>query len=183
LEEALGVLTRSGEGWDEKQEVWNRLAKDGRLDEAVAFFETRANENPGNPDYQAELGHAYLQKIFTAKEIEQGLWAKKADKAYDRALSLDDHHWEARFSKAISYSFWPPVFGMQAKAIEHFEVLRAQQEAQAPEKKFAETYVYLGNLYENQGKSDKAMEIRRKGLELFPDETDLARSLRPAENK
>ncbi len=104
----------------------------------------------------------------------------KADEAFDAALARDDHHWDARFSKAVSPSFWPPLFGKQAEAIEHFETLMGQQEAlpqQGP--KHAQTYLLLGNLYQQQGNNDKALATWNDGTQLFPDNHELAARVQP----
>lgn len=158
----------------DREELWKQIKDAGRLDEAVAWFEKRAAEAPNDPDAQVELGTAYVQKILEAGGGPlAGKWAMKADKAWDRALELDDHHWGARFRKAIGLSFWPPIFGKQGEAISHFETLIAQQEAGASQPHFAETYKLLGNMYVQAGKADQAAALWKKGLELFPNDADL----------
>ena len=73
----------------------------------------------------------------------------------------------------MNFSFIPPALGLQGKAIEQFEILRTQQEEQPPQEKFAQTYVYLGNIYSSQGKSSEAQEIWQQGLKRFPDNEEL----------
>jgi len=99
---------------------------------------------------------------------EAGIWATKADKAFDAALAVDDHCWDARFSKAVSLSFWPPVFGKQGEAIKNFEVLTEQQASQPSDPKFAQTWLLLGNMYQQTGRMDQALATWQKGLALFP---------------
>ena len=173
LDESLEMLADAKVSWGEKERAWSRLRKDGLLDEAIAFFEERANESPLSAGHQAELGSAYIQKIAMVNDLEKGTWAIKADKAFDAALSLDERHWGARFSKAAALSFWPPIFGKQAEAVKQFEMLKEQQEESPPQKHFAQTYLFLGNLYQGQGSAEKAREIWRKGYELFPDNSEL----------
>ncbi len=172
LDASIDVLVDPTVSDGEKMRVWNALREAKMVDDAVAFFERRAEENPLDPDAHAELGGAYIQKLLDVGDVEKGRWAMKADRAFDGALELDPRHWDARFSKAVSYSFAPPVFGLQARAIEQFEILRAQQEEQSTEPRFAQTYLLLGNLYANQGKSENAREIWQRGAELYPDEDD-----------
>ena len=106
--------------------------------------------------------------------METGKIAMNADKSLDKALALDPDHWDARFVKAQALSFWPPMFGKQADAIEHLEILRGKQEGKATQDpKFAQTYLMLGNLYSQQGKKEKAMAAWRKGATLFPDNGQL----------
>jgi tetratricopeptide (TPR) repeat protein len=173
LDESLETLSDAKASWGEKETAWSRLRKDGLLDQAIAFFEERAKESPLSAGHQAELGSAYIQKIATANDLEKGTWALKADKAFDSALALDERHWGARFSKAAALSFWPPIFGKQAEAVKQFEMLKGQQEESPPQEHFAQTYLFLGNLYQGQGNGEKARETWRKGSELYPDNAEL----------
>jgi hypothetical protein len=182
LDRGLEALLDPGKSWDEKQRAWKELADAGLLDQALEALERRARENPGSADAQADAGVAYLQKLNTVtSDIEKGTWAVKADKAFDAALAIDDRHWEARFTKAMSLSFWPPVFGKQGEAIRQFEQLRSQQAEVAPEEKFAETYLLLGNMYRNQGEKAKAAEVWRDGAQRFPANKELTTRAAEAE--
>ncbi|MCZ6796145.1 MAG: hypothetical protein O7J95_21250 [Planctomycetota bacterium] len=179
FEDALAVIADPGVHRSKKQKAWNELRQTGLLDDAIAAIEENARDNPRDAHIQAELGHAYIQKIFTVNDLEKMKWSTKANAQYDKALAVDGHHWEARFSKAVNYSFIPPVFGMQSKAIEQFEILVKQQESQSPRDDFAQSYLYLGNLYSSQGKTERAQQVWRRGSELFPDAKDLARRVKP----
>ncbi len=164
------ILKLSGEELSESEyrSFWGEIVKAGKIDEAVAEFERRANANPNDSDAQVQLGHAYLQKLFTVGDMEKGAWSVKSDKAFSAALEVDPQHWDARFSKAVSLSFWPAIFGKKDEAIHHFEILLEQQEAKNSEKKFAQSYLYLGNLYQEKGDKDKAKAIWERGLSRFP---------------
>jgi tetratricopeptide (TPR) repeat protein len=153
-----------------RQKLWKEYADRGLTDALVAEFEARVERDPTNPDLRVELGGAYLQKIFElgTSGPMTGVWAMKADKAFDSALELDPEHWDARFDKAVSLSFWPPIFGKQKEAIHHFEKLIEQQSAQAQEPKFANTHLLLGNMYQQAGDMQKAVAAWNAGLSLFP---------------
>ncbi len=183
LDGALDSILDPHLHYDRKQEVWNELADRGRVDDAVAFFEDRAREDPQDPNAHAELGHAYIQKLLTVRDVEKMQWSMKANASYDQALALDERHWDARFAKAVNFSFVPPALGLQARAIEQFTILRAQQEEQPPQEKFVETYVYLGNLYSSQGNSSKAQEVWQQGLTLFPENGKLKERVRAARSE
>ena len=88
---------------------------------------------------------------------------------------------DARFSKAISLSFWPPVFGKQTEAINNFEILAAQQAQQPQEPKFAQTWLLLGNVYQQIGKSEQALAAWQKGLSIFPDNAQLLQQIANAQ--
>ena len=163
------------------QDVWTRAKEQGQIDALVALFENKAKENPRLADAQAELGNAYLQKLFTVGYgPEAGVWGTKADKTFDAALELDPNHWQARFSKAVSLSNWPAFLGRQKEAIDNFEVLVKQQESSGNGRSDGlQTYLILGNLYSQQGKSEKALEVWKKGLAAFPQSKDLKDKLTP----
>ncbi|MBM3977488.1 MAG: hypothetical protein FJ299_10920 [Planctomycetes bacterium] len=174
LASALKSLLDPAHSETDRDELWQKIREAGKLDEAVAWFEQRAAQSPNDPDLQVELGTAYVQKILEAGSGPlAGKWAMKADGAWDRALELDDHHWEARFRKAIGLSFWPPIFGKQGQAISHFETLVAQQEQGGLQPHFVETYKMLGNMYVQAGKAEQATAMWKKGLALFPNDPDL----------
>ena len=163
---------------DERQLLWEELKKAGRLDELVAWFEHEVEKDPKNPDKHVELGMAYVQKILEAGNSPlAGTWAVKTDRAWDAALELDPKHWDARFAKAIGLSFWPPIFGKQKEAIDHFEILVAQQEESPLEPQFHQTYLMLGNLYQQSGQYEKAAAIWKQGAALFPGDPDLAQKI------
>jgi tetratricopeptide (TPR) repeat protein len=168
----------SGLDWDDAQAVWKEIADEGGLDAVLAMFEANAKADPNDPKAQVALGHAYLQKLFHAGAgPEAGVWAMKADSAFDSALKLDDRNWSARFSKAMSLSHWPPVFGKQTEAIKHFEILVAQQQGVPQQDDFADTHFLLGNMYQQMGDRDRALAAWQQGLSLFPDNAQLAQQI------
>ncbi|MCA8941435.1 MAG: tetratricopeptide repeat protein [Planctomycetes bacterium] len=161
--------------------IWDRVKQAGKIDEVIAAFERRAQENPNDADVQADLGEAYIRKIMEATTtMEQGAAATHADAAYDRALALDSTHWRARFNKAVSYSFWPPITGKPQEAVEHFKTLLTQQEANPAGDNggFFRTYVMLGNLYSQRGETDEARAVWQRGLDRHPDSQALRAKLR-----
>jgi tetratricopeptide (TPR) repeat protein len=155
--------------------LWRELVEKGLVDQAIAKLKERAEADPNNPDLQVDLAAGYLQKLFSAKNpMEQGGWAMKMDTCYDKALTVDPQHWDARFSKAVSYSFWPAITGKPQESVKQFEMLVEQQEKSAVKKpQYAETYVLLGNLYKQQGKLEEAKAAYEKGLTQFPDHESL----------
>jgi len=178
LDELLADLDRieTDEDWGR---IWKEIGKNGLMDEAIALFESRVAADPNDPDLQVDVAGAYLAKTQqVGAGPEAGVWATKADKAYDRALELDENHWKARFSKATALSFWPPLFGKQGEAIHHFEILLEQQQSQPPQGSYAETHLFLGNLYQQTGKGEKALETWKNGLALYPDSKSLAEKLK-----
>ena len=158
--------------------MWKDIRAAGMLAEVIAAYETASKDDPSNPDLKVDLGNAYLQKTFEAGGgPEAGVWATKADKVFDQALALNPEHWEARFTKAVSLSFWPPALGKQAEAIKNFETLVEQQERGSQQSYHSETYIFLGNLYQQSGKGDKAVETWKRGYSRFPDSSELKKQI------
>jgi tetratricopeptide (TPR) repeat protein len=165
--------------WDQKQALWKKAKEAGLFDRLVAGFEAAAKANPYSPQAHVDLGNAYLQKVFmTENFLEKGAFATKSDASYDRALEVDPQNWEARFNKATSLANWPAMLGKHPEAIKHYQILIDQQEKAASEPHHAETYLFLGNLYAQQGKVDLAKDVWGKGLKRFPNRKDLQEKLK-----
>ena len=150
--------------------AWTKASKAGKLNEVLAEIEKLAKANPNDPKAQMNLANAYL----AALQLEPGDYsgAGRADQVLDRVLALDGQHWEARFTKAMSYTFWPEFTGKPKEAISHFETLVKQQETMPVTDDQAQTYLFLGNLLE---KSDaaKAKEYWQKGARRHPNNEEL----------
>ena len=161
-----------------REELWQELRDQGRMDEILALMEERAEADPNDPQKQLDLGVAYLEKI---QEVGNGplagVYAEKADAAFDRVLTLDENHWDARFHKAVALSFWPPIFGKQSESIHQFEILVSQQETETLVPRHVRTHLLLGNMYQQMGDPEKAVAAWKRGLELFPGDPDLAAQL------
>jgi tetratricopeptide (TPR) repeat protein/predicted Ser/Thr protein kinase len=181
LESALEKLLDPEVLFDEKEEILEDLRRTGRLESIIAVLERKALEVPESADRHLALGVAYIKKVTSAgNDLDKGTYARKADQAFDRALALDARHWGARFYKAISLTFWPPVFGKMAEAIRHFELLLEQQAEGPSRPEHAETYLFLGNVHQQQGNYLKALEVWRKGAALFPGHPGLGERLEGA---
>jgi len=165
--------------YEQQEELWKKVRDAGLLDQMVAAFEARAEQLSTVADAQYQLGNAYLQKLFTVPDNEKAKWSMQADRSFDDALALDDKHWGARFSKAVSLSFWPAFLGRGPEAMEHFEILIGQQEESGTARpEFAQSYLFLGNMYEQQGKTEKAREIWQRGYGLHPQSKELGAKIK-----
>lgn len=160
--------------YDRDPELWKRLHAAGKGDEALARLEALVQANPRDVQAQMALANACLSYM----RIETGRYelAMRADRAFDDVLAVDDKHWEARFTKAVSYSFWPPITGKPKQAVEHLDKLVAQQETMPPQPHEAQTYLILGNLLEPSDPA-RAREVWAKGARRHPDHAELAKKL------
>lgn len=159
--------------WEDSS-LWKRAHAAGRMDEVIAKYEAQAKAFPNDTGKQMELANAYIAYL----QMDQTKWqlSMKADDVYDRVLDLDEKHWDARFSKAVSYTFWPDFLGKKKEAITHFETLVAQQETMPVQANHAETYLFLGNLLEQRDPA-RAKEVWAKGARRHPDHAELQKKL------
>ena len=172
-EEAI-LAMQNAEGWDAQMAAMQAAADAGLLDAVIEELEKRAELQPDSESAQLELAAGYLQKVFsTTNPIETGTWAMKLDGTYDQALAINDQSWEARFGKAMSLSNWPAFTGKQGEAIRQFEILRGQQANSASRPEFAQTYLILGNMYQQSGRMDEARAAWQDGANRFPSNADL----------
>lgn len=171
-EDIAALLAEAGQV--ESTELWARLIAEGRDKEVLDHLKAIAEANPNDPEAQLALGTAYLGRTQQSAGPMAGLYATLADEALDKALEADPEHWEARFTKAMALSFWPSNFGKQPESIRQFETLIAQQEGLTSSPEHAQSHFFLGNLYQQTGRPDKALEAWRRGLQLFPGNEQLA---------
>ncbi len=180
LTHLVDVLVSPQASHQQKQEAWKQLRDAGKLDLAIADLEKRVASDPHVAEYPAALGNAYLQKCGLIKDVrEQGILAMQADKLFDTALSLDPLNWDARFTKAVAMSYWPPMLNKGEEVIQHFQTLIQEQETQTPQPHFAQTYAWLGDQYQKAGQSDNAKAVWQRGAALFPADERLRTKLNP----
>jgi tetratricopeptide (TPR) repeat protein len=179
---AVDTLLSENATHEQKQAAWKQLRDAGRLDAAIVEMERMFAEQPNRAQYAALLGHAYLQKCGTLHDVrEQGILALQADKLFDTALNLDPGNWEARFTKAVALSYWPPNMNKGDEVIQQFQTLIDQQESQPSQPHFAQTYLWLGSQYQKTGQADEARAVWQRGLSLFPQDVGLRNKLAGAE--
>jgi tetratricopeptide (TPR) repeat protein len=181
LNRTIDTLVSPQASHQQRQEAWKYLGDAGKLDEAIAELERRTTNDLSNAECPAALGHAYLHKCGTIQDVrEQGILAMQADKMFDTALGLDPSNWDARFMKAVAMSYWPPMLNKGDEVIQHFQTLIQQQETQAPQSQFAETYAWLGDQYQKAGRVDDAKAVWQRGAGLFPADEKLRTKLAAA---
>jgi tetratricopeptide (TPR) repeat protein len=184
IHEILELFSIGGFGEADTERIFKELRDSGRMDEYIDALKKLTEGNPSNADLHTALGVAYLQKLFGIPPgPESGVLAMQADGAFDQALEIDPTNWSARFTKAVSLSNWPAFLGRTGEAIENFKTLIAQQETLPGEPQFAQTYLFLGNMYQQIGEGAKALETWRKGSTLFPESSELLDQLELLEDK
>ena len=166
----ISAILESGIDGSEAFELWREAHAAGQLHAVLAALEERHAAEPASAENCFDRARAYYAAASVHPNNNDGNWWVDSNDAYSDALDLDPEHWDARFQKAKNMSFWPTAYGGQAEAIRHFEVLVEQQSKRASRPEFAETYWRLGNLYDQQGRPDRARRAWESGLALFPDD-------------
>jgi tetratricopeptide (TPR) repeat protein len=156
---------------------WQRIRDAGLEQEVLDRMEQIAKSRPDDAGAQYQYGVCLINALQDKGMPEVGLLATKADGAFDAALKADPNHWESRFSKATSLSFWPKITGKHLEAIKHFEILAEQQERGPSQPHYAETYLFLGNMQLDNGNKEKAKAAFERGLRYFPGHTGLKAQL------
>jgi tetratricopeptide (TPR) repeat protein len=159
---------------DDNAKRYEKIFAADRMDDLIAQFEAAAKASPGDAQAQMDLANAYL--AYVQLDDTKYEYSLKADAVLDQVLELDDHHWEARFTKAVSYTFWPEFLGKKPEAIAHLERLVTQQDGMPVEDYHAETYLILGNLLEQRDPA-RAREVWERGMRRHPENADLQKKL------
>jgi hypothetical protein len=166
---AVETLVGPHSSYAEKQAAWKQLQDSGGLADAAAQLERLMADDPKNALYPAELGQAYLKLCATTTDMRaQAIWAMTADADFDAALQLDPSNWDARYTKAVAMSYWPASLNKGDEVIQQFTGLIAQQEQQAPQPEFAQTYEWLGKQYQKGGQAGEAQQVWQRGAALYP---------------
>jgi hypothetical protein len=177
----MDVLVSTQSSFQEKQAAWKQLVKAGELDQAIAALKTGMADNPNDPAYPAALGEAYINKLRAAQNSgnynETAILGLQADQNFDAALKLDPSNWEAQFFKAASLAHWPAEMNKGPEVIQRLSSLIDQQEAMPPQPQFAQTYVLLGEQYQQAGQPDYAVQTWKLGAARFPGDATLRKKI------
>ena len=115
-------------------------------------------------------------EIPFADMMGRGALVGQANALLEEALQIDSTHWEARFSLAMNHFNTPEFLGRTPDAIRHLETLLRQQ-GDGAQPHFAQTYLFLGDLYRRTGRADEAAALWQRGAALFPADARFAEKL------
>jgi len=163
---------------DEQAKFWAALReKPEILADLMKEAEKTVADSPRDKEARRRLANLYLAKLMTVPDgMEKGLWSNKMIGVEKQILEIDPNDWDARFSVATNYSFWPEQFNKRPDAIKEFEACLKVQEQSTPDPKFAQTYLQLRNLYLKDGRTDEAKKMLDEGLRRFPDDEELKKA-------
>lgn len=139
----------------------------------VAFFQKLVADHPRSANAYLNLGFAHVDKIPAEGAITQVLLANSALGYFGKALELQES-WLGYYSRGHAYLFWPPIFGRVALGIADLE-----KAAEIGRKKgdrqpyYGRAWAALGDGYWRQDNIDRAREIWKQGLAMYPDDHEL----------
>jgi tetratricopeptide (TPR) repeat protein len=141
-------------------------------DRCMAFFKQLVADHPKAHNAWMNLGYAYVDKIPAEGAITQVLLANTALGYFSAALDVEES-WLARYTRGNSYLYWPAIFGRTRSAIADLE--RAIELSQQVDKRsyHARAYIGLGEAYWRLNDLEKARQVWREALQLFPDDKEL----------
>jgi hypothetical protein len=175
---AMDVLVSAQSSFQQGQAAWKQLRDAGELDQAITELKQGAANNPTAAEYPMALGEAYINKLQTVGDFnERAILAMQADQSFNTALGIDPANWEAQFFKAASLSHWPAGLNKGPEVIQQLSNLIDQQEAMPPQPQFAQTYVLLGEQYQQAGQPDYAIQTWKLGAARFPNDTTLQKKI------
>ncbi|MGH8070360.1 MAG: tetratricopeptide repeat protein [Candidatus Entotheonellia bacterium] len=141
-------------------------------DRCIAFFKQLVADDPKASNAWMNLGYAYVDKIPAEGAITQVLLANTALGYFSAALDVEES-WLGRYTRGNSYLYWPAIFGRTRSAIADLE--KAIELSQQMDKRgyHVRAYIGLGEAYWRLNDLEKARQIWREALQLFPDDKAL----------
>ena len=139
----------------------------GEYDRCLAFFEQLVADDPKAANAVMNYGYAHVDNIPVEGAITQVILANTALTHFTAALKLEET-WLGRYTRGNSYLYWPPIFGFTQSGMDDLE--RAIAIARKTEKRayHGRAWAALGDGYWRLEDPQKAAEIWRRGLELYP---------------
>ncbi|MGE0454516.1 MAG: tetratricopeptide repeat protein [Vicinamibacteria bacterium] len=139
----------------------------------IAFFERLVTDHPRAANAHLNLGFAHVDKIPAEGAITQVLLANKALGHFGKALELEES-WLGYYSRGHAYLFWPPIFGRVAAGIADLEkAVELSKQKGDRQAYYGRAWAALGDGYWRQEDLERARQIWKQGLALFPNDPEL----------
>ena len=180
--EAFAELRRLGLNTSAGDAIWAAAAKAGTTEDLLELYREAVEQDPNSVEANYNLAKAALDAAQADPNHSNGVWWRESDDQLGRVLELDEGFADARYDKALNLSFWPSAFGRQPEAIRHFEQLVGDGN-RLSEGRHRQSFLWLGNLYAQNGRIDDALATYRSGLGQYPDDASLLAKLTQLENQ
>jgi vitamin B12 transporter len=149
---------------------------------AEAHYRRLVSERPGDVDARILLARTLAQcRLPLVETMERGALVGQANSLLEAALEIDPLRWEGRFLLAMNHFHAPEFLGRTGDAQRELEMLLAQQGDRSEPPQFAETYLYLGDVYVRRGRRQDAVAVWSRGLARFPTHAALRERLSGAD--
>lgn len=156
------------------ERFWQLARTTGVVDAQLKRLAAQVEGNPRDVGLRMALARAYVAKLFTVPGgPEQGLWGERAEAQWQTVLELEPEHWEAQFTLANNWGYYPDFMGKTADAIAGLEHARQIQQGLAPDPRHVQTYLSLARLYQRKGDEERVRSILEAGLSFFPGDEQL----------
>jgi tetratricopeptide (TPR) repeat protein len=163
---------------EEQERFWSLVREGNLLSNLLNQLEKAVEDDPSSADARLQLADAYIAKLYTVPGgPEQGIWGGRAEEQWKSVVKLDPNNWDAQFSLAESYSYYPPFMGKTGEAVAGLEAAFEIQSHLNPEPKHVTTYMLLAGMYERQNEIERARETLETGLEMHPGDPKLLDAL------
>ncbi len=153
--------------------VGNKRAAEAAADSAERVYKAATANQPTATVRLARVIAAC--RLPVASFFSKPRLGTRAEAILKGVLAKDSTEWEARYTLALLYYHAPAFLGKSADAIREFQALLAQQDNRVDFSEEAGPYAYLGDLYQRAGRNADAVDVWRRGLALFPDDSLLKR--------
>ncbi len=145
-----------------------------KFEQSINYFKERvAQTNTPNEMYY-NLAFAYIDKIPTVGPMGSGFLSKRAIAQFQKVIDRTSNDWVAIYGIGMNYLHWPDYFKKNDSAIAYLEQALNLQQGVEKKPYHILTYIRLGDAYAKSGQVEKAYEVWRAGLQLYPDHPDLA---------
>ncbi len=141
-------------------------------DRSIKFFEKLTADNPAASNAWLNFGLAYVDKIPAAGTVTQVILANTALAHFSKSIELKPS-WINQYCRGNSYLFWPKIFNRTHLGVADLEAAMKIQNEDKKRIYHLRTYIALGQAQWKMDETDKAKEIWKKGLELFPESVHL----------
>ncbi len=144
----------------------------GEYDRCLAFLEKLVADHPEAASAWMNLGFAHVDKIPVEGAITQVILANTALTHFTAALEIEET-WLGHYTRGNSYLYWPAIFGRTQLGIDDLERAIEMAEKVKSRPYHGRAWAALGDGHWRLDDLEKAAEIYRKGLELYPENQEL----------